>query len=321
MTTIFKSILLLGFVLIQGCANKSNEPVTLAQKYERFEEEDYTDWEQDEIYFEKMQSQQLGSIASHLILSFDETGEPFSDVYIEDTLGFKTHEKVYLASTFFTSFTNLGLASLLVMNNDSPSWGSPEYRAQLNYRRDTQNMSANSHFFSSIYSMEELEPYQGIEPKSAHHEIHLKTKTAFLNGLNGTIEALSQQGIECLPADYDPIEDGDNYSASRVFVRPLSQYEAGYHCSIDGDEYLLGMTSLVIKNAEGDYRVVSLLNLGKLADIYQIDSMAIMEATDWQGTMSTCRTCDEKYDRVVRISSKNQAKDWYKEFAKGSIYR
>lgn len=97
MTTIFKSILLLGFVLIQGCAS---QPRTLSQVYDMFEEEDYTDWEQDEIYFEVMQSQQLGDIASHLILSFDETGEPFSDVYIEDTLGFKTHEKVYLASTF-----------------------------------------------------------------------------------------------------------------------------------------------------------------------------------------------------------------------------
>lgn len=286
-----------------------------------FEEEEYTEWEQDEIYFEVMQSVQLGDIASHLILSFDETGEPFSDAYIEDTLGYKTHEKVYLASTFFTSFTNLSLASLLVMNNNSPTWGSPEYRAQLNYRRNTRYMSSNSHFFSSIYSMEELEPYQSIEPKSEHHEIHLKTKSAFLNGLNGTIEALSKQGIHCLPADYDPIEDGDNYTSSRIFVRPLSQYEAGYHCSVDGEEHLLGMTSLVIKNVHDDYKVVSFLYIGNLVDINQIDSMAIMEATDWQGTMSTCRTCGEEYDRIVRISSKNQETEWVEKFDKGTIYQ
>ncbi|KHD25422.1 hypothetical protein NM09_06745 [Vibrio caribbeanicus] len=318
MTKFLQSILLVGFVLIQGCAS---EPKTLSQVYDRYEEDDYTNWVKDQAYFEKMEADYKGSLASHLILSFDRFGKPLHREYVEDTLGWKLHEKAYLVSTLFGSFSKLDLASLLVINNDGPTFGSADYTTQFVYRRNVDNMSMNTHFFASSFTIDNVETFANTEPKSYHHELHLVTKRIFLNGLNDSISELHKQEVNCLPLGYNQKRDGSNYAKSHLFVRPLSQYEAGYDCRIKDKKHILIMSTVVVKDADNKHKVVSSMSFSGLDELNRINPYPLLDLDVWQGTMSTCRTCGEEYDRIVRISSKNQETEWVQKFDKGTIYQ
>ncbi len=309
-------ITVLAFAFMQGCAS---QPKSLSQVYDRFEEEDYTNWEKDVAYIEKMEAEYHGNLAAHLINSYDEYGQPLDSEYIENTLGFEVYEKAFIVASLFTPLTKLSIASLLAMNSDSPSFGSPEYATQIYYRRDVNQMSQNTHFFSSSFNPDELDTYKGITPKSKHHEIHLKTKEAFLTGLNSAINALSKQGIKCSPLGYNSEKHGSNYAYSRILIHPLRQYEASYLCFTDGEENYINMNTFAVRD-KNEYRIVSRLSMGDFKSLERVDPIAIIENTVWQGTMSTCRTCDLRLDRVVKITSKNQDKEWVKEFEKGSLY-
>ncbi|CCN40028.1 exported hypothetical protein [Vibrio nigripulchritudo FTn2] len=317
MNTILKSFLLLGFVLIQGCAS---EPKTLSQVYDRYEEDNYTNWVKDQAYFDKMEADYQGSLASHLILSFDLYGEPLNREYVEDTLGWKLHEKAFLASTLFGSFSKLDLASLLVINNDGPTFGSNEYTTQFVYRRNVDNMSMNTHFFASSFAIDNLDTFANTEPKSYHHKLHLITKRIFLSGLNDSISELRKQEVDCLPLGYNQKRDGSNFAKSRVFVNPLSQYEAAYDCRIKDKKHILIMTTVVVKDTSNKYRIVSSMSLSGLKDLNRVDPYPLLDLDVWQGTMSTCRTCDSNYDRIVKIASKKQDKTWVERFEKGTLY-
>lgn len=310
-------ITVLAFAFIQGCAS---QPETLSQVYDRFEEEDYTNWEKDVAYIERMEAEYHGSLAAHLINSYDEYGKPLDGEYIENTLGFKTHEKAFIVASLFTPLTKLSIASLLAMNSDSPSFGSPEYATQYVYRRNVTQMSDNTHFFSTSLDPTDLPTYQNTVPQSKHHELHLKAKYAFKTGLDSALNEFRKQGVDCTVKGYNPDKHGSNYAYSRVQIKPMQQYETVYNCNTKGKNHIVIMSTYIVRNNKNGHKIINALSFSHLDDIKNINPQPVIDQPLWGGTMSTCKTCSPDLDRLVRISSNNQDKDWVKEFEKGSLY-
>lgn len=318
MSCLFRTLItVLVFALMSGCAS---EPKTLTQVIDRFEEEDYTNWEKDVAYIKRMEAKYRGSLSSHLINSYDEYGEPLDSEYIENTLGYKTHEKINIVASMFTPLTKLSMASLFAMNSDSPSFGSPEYATQIVYKRTVIQMSDNTHFFSGTFDPNQLPTYQNVVAQSKHHELHLKAKHAFIIGVGSAVNEFSKQGVNCSIRGHDPEKDGNNYVGSMVYVTPMQQYEMAYDCYTNGKNHILIMTTYIVRDAQDGFKIINAMSVSHLQNIEIINPRPIIDLPLWSGTMSTCKTCSPDLDRVVKISTNNQDKEWVKEFEKGSIY-
>lgn len=306
-----KIALLMGLLwlsLLQGCSS----PKSLAEVDQYFEEDDYTNWVQDEVYFEVMRAKYKGSLGHQLPATYARNGSIAEVSPIETTQGLSANDGVIAATMFVDAVTPLNvLTTLNIMNSDSPSFGSVEHRMMMTTKYSVELMSKNSIFYVSELSendLPEVEP--GLSP---HHTLHKRVKARFIDIREWYLANVPN----CQFDGYIPEEDG--YIGAFSYIRPLQQYLEAVKCeSQDGD---FKITSNMFVYYEGEQvKIAQLLTVSDLVNFEQVDEQALYESPYWQSMMIACRDCNSNLDRTVVIRSKKQENDWRMEYPKGSIY-
>jgi hypothetical protein len=315
--TKMKILIALLFVgTLAGCGNRT---MTVQERENLFEENDYTNWEQSEYHLRGMKLDYEYNVGLQLSLQHADHGTSAFTKKMKDTLGISVSDALYASTAFIGNISPVNIiGTFMGINSDSPSFGSDEYVAQLFYKNSMQVLASNY----GLLSHKEHIRISDIQQlgQSPHHKVHLEAKSRLLARTQKLFDTMQSTHYSCQYTGYKP--KTNSYSWATIMIQPMQQYSESIYCSNGNKGFTFLSKVLVLLDGNDSINFVETLSSVAPRNV-TFDSLDQVMNKLFDNSWTTKLTTNKDapgLDRRLVISSKNQEKDWIEEYPKGSIY-